>query len=123
MTKTYCQYRRLRSGDWGIMGPADVVKPDAQVIVKKKDGSTKIETVEALVGKPFDVDGVPHQFATVWPTHKESGGRWVGDVGKAGGRRNNGRCRAPGCRNSATENAPHQQAWDGYCGWCAFDEM
>lgn len=41
MTKTYCQYRKLRSGDWGIMGPADVVKPDAQVIVKRYHNKKK----------------------------------------------------------------------------------
>lgn len=103
MTKKYCQYRRLRSGDWGIMGPADVVKPDAQVIVKKKDGSTKIETVEALVGKPFDVDGVPHQYATVDDTG-------YGNV-----------CRARGCSNVVAD-APHHRAMHGFCGWCAFDE-
>ena len=34
-----------------------------------------------------------------------------------------GRCRASGCSNPATLNAPHQRAMDGYCGYCAYDEI
>lgn len=57
MTKTQNpSYRKSKSGQWVVFGPASIVRP-GEVGVAKRDGSTKIEHIES-VGKTFAVDGV-----------------------------------------------------------------
>lgn len=41
-------YTQLRSGDWGVRVQG-AVKPGAVVTVRKRDGSTKSETVQSVV--------------------------------------------------------------------------
>lgn len=70
MATTTCKYRKTKSGQWAVMGPADVVRPGATVTVTKADGSTKTERIVS-VGKPFDglVYGYPAPRE-----HRSSGG-------------------------------------------------
>jgi len=49
-------YRRTKSGEWVVYGPASVVRVGAVEVVKLS-GEAKIEQVESL-GRPFRVDGV-----------------------------------------------------------------
>ncbi len=42
-------YRRLRSGAWGVAGPADIVREGESVTVSKRDASTKVEQVGTVV--------------------------------------------------------------------------
>src|SRR5690606_14665454 len=49
-------YRRTKSGQWVAYGPAHIVKAGSTVVVTKRDGSTKTETIEK-VGKTFRVNG------------------------------------------------------------------
>lgn len=56
-------YRKTRDGTWVVFGPSSDVKV-GQVTVTKKNGDTKIETVER-VSRPFDVDGVAHVYGFV----------------------------------------------------------
>ena len=53
-------FRKSKSGEWEVFGPASEVKPGA-VSVRKADGSTKTVAV-ASVSKSFDVNGVPHVY-------------------------------------------------------------
>jgi hypothetical protein len=55
-TATSPSYRKTKSGEWVVFGPAATVRP-GRVNVAKRDGTTKAETVER-VGRPFVVDGV-----------------------------------------------------------------
>jgi hypothetical protein len=55
-TATPVTYRKTKTGEWVVFGPADRVTTGRQVNVRKKDGSIKLETVVS-VGKPFQVDG------------------------------------------------------------------
>jgi hypothetical protein len=45
-------YKKLKDGSFGVIGPVDEVRPNSSVTVRKKDGSTKTETV-VKVTKPF----------------------------------------------------------------------
>ena len=56
MSDTTPRWRKTKSGDWVVFGPAAVVRPGA-VEVAKKDGATTTEIVIS-VGRSFDVDGV-----------------------------------------------------------------
>lgn len=38
-------YTKLRSGAWGVRGPAESVRSGSTIVVSKRDGSTKTETV------------------------------------------------------------------------------
>lgn len=49
-------YRKTKAGQWVAYGPAAILRP-GEVVVTKRDGSTKVELVERL-GRPFEVDGV-----------------------------------------------------------------
>ena len=42
-------YTKLKSGAWGIRAESEAIRNGDQIIVTKKDGSTKIEIVEAVV--------------------------------------------------------------------------
>lgn len=63
-------YRRTKQGTWVVFGPASEVKP-GPVTVTKKDGTTKVETVTG-VGKPFQVNGVPHVYGYTAPRRQQS---------------------------------------------------
>jgi hypothetical protein len=52
-TTTTCHYRKTKSGEWVVCGPTSIVRPGATVTVTKKDGATKVETIER-VGREFD---------------------------------------------------------------------
>jgi hypothetical protein len=43
------QYTKLRSGAWGIKGPAGVVKAGSRVQVTKRSGETKTEVVAKVI--------------------------------------------------------------------------
>jgi hypothetical protein len=55
-------YHKLPSGAWGIKGPADL-RPGETLTVRKRDGSTKRETVDRIVARTTDAT-----VATVVPT-------------------------------------------------------
>ncbi len=88
-----CQYRRTKSGEWVVMGPASVVQVGGVVQVTKKNGETKDETILSI-GKPFLVDGVNmvyghtgHGWQAQGPYQKKEGKR----DGKTYGRDGDGR--------------------------------
>lgn len=59
-----CKWRKSKDGDWVVFGPADTVKAGATVTVTKNSGETSLEII-SRVGKPFDVDGVPHVYGNI----------------------------------------------------------
>jgi hypothetical protein len=56
-------YRKTRDGEWVVFGPKAEMwdglynKPAGNVVVTKKDGTKKTESIDHL-GKPFQADGV-----------------------------------------------------------------
>lgn len=42
-------YTKLRSGEWGIRGPASILRDGAEVTVAKKSGERKVERVAKVV--------------------------------------------------------------------------
>lgn len=56
-------FRKTRSGDWAVFGPAELIEP-GDVVVEKRDGSTTVVTVERC-SKTFEVDGVEHCFGYI----------------------------------------------------------
>lgn len=84
MTKV--SYRKSRTGEWVVMGPASVVKPGA-VTVTKRNGETKTETV-VKVGRVFQVDGqdmvygylAAHTTARAHSVSRQS--RWCDECGE-----------------------------------------
>lgn len=56
MTSTTCSFRKTKTGEWVVFGPALIINAGRTVTVTKKDGTTKTETIET-VGKSFTVDG------------------------------------------------------------------
>lgn len=61
MTTMTPHYRRTKTGDWVVCGPASIVRPDCTVTVHKRDGSTKMEEIDR-VGKTFRVDGIDLRY-------------------------------------------------------------
>lgn len=47
-------YTKLRDGNWGVRGPADQVLEGMRVVVTKKSGATKNETVGRIVWSGAD---------------------------------------------------------------------
>jgi hypothetical protein len=78
MTSPKCSYRKTRTGEWVVCGPAHVVKPGKTVTVTKRDGSTKTETIDK-VGQSFIKDGVRTVYGytakTTRPASARSHGR------------------------------------------------
>ena len=56
MTSTTCSFRKTKTGEWVVFGPARLVKPGT-VTVSLANGGTKTVTV-ASVGKTFTADGI-----------------------------------------------------------------
>lgn len=50
-------YRKTRTGEWVIYGPADLLATGRHIPVSLKSGATKTVSIES-VGKTFDHDGV-----------------------------------------------------------------
>ena len=50
-------YRKTREGEWVVMGPVAAVRANGTVLVTRRDGTTKMESI-ARVGSPFSVNGV-----------------------------------------------------------------
>lgn len=50
-----CQYRRTKSGEWVVMGPASVVMPGVTVSVTKKNGDVKDEQILRKSRSQFDL--------------------------------------------------------------------
>jgi hypothetical protein len=42
-------FTKLKSGDWGLRGPVDLVKPGATVTVAKRDGTTDAKRVGRVI--------------------------------------------------------------------------
>jgi hypothetical protein len=104
------RYRKTKSGEWVVYGPASAVQAGRSVTVTKSDGSTKTEHIDR-VGRPFGVDGVsmvygylgarePETRATYRRAHRD-------DSRGRGGYRGNG------CWSCT----PTRMCWQ-----CAFDE-
>lgn len=68
---TECQYRKLRDGSWGVLGPASVLKAGAVVTVWKRDGSAKTEKIIEVTSRPFDVDGVKCVYGRIERVERE----------------------------------------------------
>lgn len=76
ITDTKITYRKTKDGQWVAFGPLSAFKetvqtpegPDtvtkASVVVTKKNGEAKTEQI-ARLGKPFDVQGVPHVYGYI----------------------------------------------------------
>jgi hypothetical protein len=98
-------YTKLKSGEWGlrIVGPAP--SAGAEILVQKKDGSTKMEKIGKVV---WEGDNVA--LATVAALNYRPS-----DLQYSGNRL----CR--GC-GGYVRHAPHHRAMNGFCGHCAFDE-
>lgn len=56
MTSTTCSFRKTKTGEWVVFGPARLVKPGT-VTVSLANGGSKTVTV-ASVGKTFRADGL-----------------------------------------------------------------
>lgn len=54
-------WRKTRSGEWVVYGPADSIHPDTGILVTKKDGTEEIVSI-GRIGNPFDVDGRPMRY-------------------------------------------------------------
>lgn len=65
-------YRKTKSGEWVVFGPAASVRL-GQVAVSKRDGAAKVETV-AKLGKPFRVDGVECVYGYIAPKQASRSG-------------------------------------------------
>lgn len=55
-TATHITYRKAKTGEWVVYGPATAIKAGTTVTVTKRSGETKTERV-ARVGRPFTVAG------------------------------------------------------------------
>lgn len=63
MTTTTTSYRKTKAGAWVVFGPASLVNV-GQVLVTKRDGTTRTETVES-VGKTFKCDGIDARYGYI----------------------------------------------------------
>lgn len=96
-------YTLLRDKSWGIRCNVLVSHGD-RVTVTKKDGSSKVETVDKVLW----TDNKTYLCSIM---HTEKPRSTVSH--------SNGRCRS--C-HGPIRNAPHHRAMGGLCGDCAFDE-
>jgi len=108
-------YRKTKQGIWVVCGPVAEVRV-GKVVVTKKDGTSKAETVESI-GKPFSAASGEMVYGYIKPSVKPSNGSNGHHKPSSG---HNGRCR--GCHGQI-KDAPHHRAMQGYCGECAFDEF
>lgn len=74
-------YTKLKSGDWGVKGPADVVKAGATVTVVKKSGETRQERIGRVVWTGSGVS-----IATIGQAGSASGSPSKGTYYRSGGR-------------------------------------
>lgn len=82
-TTTHCTFtRNNRTGQFDVIGPADVIHDGATVIVHKKDGSTTTVTIsratKPFVGKFGPLQGQQCRMGTVAQSHRRSSGRKSG---------------------------------------------
>lgn len=77
-------YTKLKSGEWGIRVQGETVSEGATVVVKKKDGTTKQETVAKVVWSGGGVSLCA-----------------IGGSGSSGGQSAQKRCSSCGCNESA----------------------
>jgi len=59
------RWKKLNSGDWGLVGPAELMKEGQAVTVTKASGETSEETVGQIVGRFRNDEGIPYAFATI----------------------------------------------------------
>ena len=102
MTTTWI---RLKTGEWGLRGSPQVLRPGAAVVVTRRNGERQTVTVGRILWSDATI-----AIATVAGQRPQS----------SNGYRRSGRCR--GC-GGPIRHAPHHRAMDGYCGYCAFDEF
>jgi hypothetical protein len=57
-TGTNASYRKTKSGQWVVYGPASVIVPGATVTVTTRGGQSKVEYI-TTIGRAFSVSGVP----------------------------------------------------------------
>lgn len=98
---TRATYTKLRDGSWGIRVKGGAPAPGAQIRVKKKAGTVKVETIDQVVWRG---DGI-----TLCSIRRS--GRSAGESGRCA------ECRGP------VVHARHHRAMGGLCGHCAFDEF
>jgi hypothetical protein len=89
-------YRKTSTGEWVVMGPKNVIYPGACVLVTKKDGTEKSETIERI-GKPFMLDGLEMVYGYPSKQKNEAGGR-MRDYKDDGGPRGSKACYMCGSR-------------------------
>lgn len=90
MTTTTTSYRKTKAGAWVVFGPASLVNV-GQVLVTKRDGTTRTETVES-VGKTFKCDGIDARYGYIAAQRFGQRGAELADV-----RASNRRRRIPAC--------------------------
>jgi|SRR5215471_6940823 len=57
-------WKRLRNGAWGVTGPADLLVSGAQVVVTKRDGTTKLARIGRVLWSGTNREGEPVAIAT-----------------------------------------------------------
>ena len=108
-------YRKTKQGLWVVCGRVSEIKV-GHVTVVKKDGSTKVETVESI-GKPFSAPGGDMVYGYLKPSNGNPNNSNNSNHHRPNS--SNGRCRE--C-HGPIKDAPHHKAMGGLCGECAFDE-
>lgn len=61
---TTATYTKLKDGTWGVRAPAGVVAGD-RLTITKRDGSSKVETVERVLWTGTAKDGLAASLVTV----------------------------------------------------------
>jgi hypothetical protein len=103
-------YTKLKNGSWGIRATSSVA-PGQSVDVAKKDGTTKTETVRAVL---WSGNGI--WICSIGPSQSSSSS----SPRRSSSSNHSGRCRE--CRGPLVSTSYHR-AMEGYCGSCAFDEF
>jgi hypothetical protein len=110
-------YTKLKSGDWGVRIEGSAPAVGSTVVVGKKDGTTKTETIAKVV---WSGNGIALCAVVATPRTGSASASPARFSARRGGNGSNGtRCRE--CRGPLT-SAKHHRAMGGLCGDCAFDE-
>jgi hypothetical protein len=109
-------YAKLDDGSWGIRRAGFDLVGGGSVTVRKKDGTTKEETIQAIVKTLTDPDGnVVEQVCSIVPTKAPQGVQRASGGGYRSGRRTG--CSCGSREDSAGDLIPSQYN----CRSCRFD--
>jgi len=79
-TNTTVTYTKLRSGDWGLRGPATILSEGASVTVTKRSGETKPATVGRVLwsGDGVAIATIASSSTSRQQPRSRSRGTWTG---------------------------------------------